>query len=337
MPADVNRQIILAARPVGYPKESDFQLVETPIPQPQHGEVLVKTLWLSLDPYQRGRMSAARSYAPSLEIGEVIVGGVVGRVIASQNPRFAIGDIVEGRLGWQEYALSDGHDLRKVDPQLAPISTALGVLGMPGMTAYFGLLEIGRPKPGDTVVVSAAAGAVGQVVGQIARLMNCRVVGTAGTPEKIEYIVNELGFDVGINYKTEDLEQALSNACPDGVDVYFDNVGGPVTDAVLNHLAPYARVVICGQISQYNLEKPDLGPRNLRALLTNQARMEGFLVFQFANRYQEGIQRIARWIREGKIKYKEDVVEGLENAPRAFIGLFEGKNFGKLLVKVADE
>ncbi len=333
----INRQITLAARPVGYPKEADFRLVERPVPELQPGEVLVRTIWLSLDPYQRGRLSEAKSYAPPVQLGEVIVGGVVGKVIESKNPAFAVGDIVEDRLGWQEYAISTGFTLRKVDPSLAPISTALGVLGMPGMTAYFGLLEIGQPRPGDTVVVSAASGAVGQVVGQIAKIMGCRVIGIAGSQAKIDYIVNDLGFDVGINYKTEDVHASLAQACPQGIDVYFENVGGKVLEAVLDHLAMYARIAICGLISQYNLEKPEPGPPNLRALLINRARMEGFLVSQFADRYEIGRQRIARWIKEGKIKYKEDVVEGLENAPQAFIGLLQGKNFGKMLVKVSEE
>lgn len=334
---ETNRRIVLASRPVGYPRESDFRLEEAPIPQPQEGEVLVKALWLSLDPYMRGRMRAARSYAPSVEIGQVIVGGVVGRVVQSRTPAFQVGDIVEGNLGWQEYACADPRILRKVDPSLAPISTALGVLGMPGMTAYFGFLEVGKPRPGDTVVVSAASGAVGQVVGQIARIMGCRVVGTAGSDAKVDYIVNELGYHVGINYKTQDVGRALDEACPEGIDVYFDNVGGPITDAVMERLATGARIVICGQISQYNLEEPEVGPRNLWALIRSQARMEGFLVYQFAGRYDEARRRIARWIREGKIKYKEDVVEGLEQAPRAFIGLMRGENFGKLLVKVVEE
>ena len=225
----------------------------------------------------------------------------------------------------------------RVDTALGPLSTALGVLGMPGMTAYFGFLDVCEPRPGETVVVSAASGAVGQVVGQIAKIMGCRVVGTAGSDEKVNYIVNELGFDAGINYKTEDVPTALVEACPLGVDVYFDNVGGPVTDAVMEQLADFARISVCGQISQYNVEEPPLGPRNMRALITHQARMEGFLVFQFAARHDDARRRMASWIREGKLKYREDVVEGLENAPRAFIGMMRGENFGKLLVKVSDE
>ena len=337
MVTESNRKIILKSRPDGYPELSDFELVEEPIPQPGEGEVLVKSSWMSLDPYMRGRMRDVESYAPSLQLGDVIVGGAVGRIVESRTPAFSVGEIVEGRLGWQGYAVSDGSDLSRVDPALGPISTALGILGMPGMTAYFGFLDVCNPTPGDTVVVSAASGAVGQVVGQIAKIMGCYVVGTAGSPEKIDYIVNELGFDVGINYKTENVAEALAAACPLGVDVYFDNVGGPVTDAVMENLADFARIAICGQISQYNLAEPELGPRNIRNLNVHQARMEGFLVFHYANRYDEGRRRIARWIREGKMKYKEDVVEGIENAPAAFIGMMRGENFGKLLVKVSDE
>ena len=333
----VNRQIKLASRPVNYPMESDFSLVESPLPQPREGEVLVQALWLSLDPYMRGRMRTGRPNVTPLELGQVMVGGVAGRIIQSRSPAFSEGEIIEGPLGWQEYALSDGSNLRKVDPSLGPLSTALGVLGMPGMTAYFGLLNVGQPRAGDTVVISAASGAVGQVVGQISRIMGCRTVGLAGTREKIDYIVNELGFDAGINYKTENLSSALESACPLGIDVYFDNVGGVVTDAVFEQLNLGARISICGSISQYNLEEPEPGPRNLGLLVGKQARAEGFVVSQFSNRYEEGRQRIAGWMKEGRIKYKEDVVEGLENAPRAFIGLMQGENFGKLLVKVSQE
>lgn len=332
----INRRVVLRARPQGYPKESDFDMVEAPVPEPREGQLLVRTLWLSLDPYQRGRMNDAKSYAAPVDLGAPIIGGIVGRVEASQNKQFAVGDIVEGWLGWQDYALSNGQDLRKIDPSVAPVQTALGILGMPGMTAYFGLLDICQPRPGDTVVVSAASGAVGAVVGQIAKISGCRVVGIVGTDQKRDYIVNELGFDAGINYRTENVEQAVRAACPRGVDCYFDNVGGIVTEGVLNNLARFARVAICGQISQFNVDKPDLGPRSLRYLLVNQARMEGFLVFQFVDRYEEGRARIAEWIKSGQIKYREDVVDGLEKAPKAFIGLMKGENFGKLLVRVAD-
>ena len=337
MPQQTNRQIVLAARPSGYPGPSDFKLVQSEVPGPEEGQVLLRVLWLSLDPYMRGRMRDAQSYAPSVQIGQVMVGGTVGEVIESRTPTFAVGDIVESGLGWQEFGLSNGIGLRKVDLALGPISTALGVLGMPGMTAYFGLLEVGAPEPGDTVVVSAAAGAVGQVVGQIARIMGCRVVGIAGTPQKVDYIINDLGFDYGINYKTENVEAALANACPDGVDVYFDNVGGHVTDAVLQRINTGARISVCGQISLYNLEEPELAPRSMGLLITKQARMEGFLSGKFAGRFEEARRRMASWIDSGELRYREDVVEGLEKAPAAFIGMMTGENFGKLLVRVSDE
>jgi len=334
----LNRQITLAARPVGFPKESDFNLIETPAPSPNDGEVLVKILYLSVDPYMRGRMNDAKSYAKPVELGEVMVGGTVGQVIESRHLGYQVGDYVEGRLGWQEYAISDGADLRKIDPSLAPLSTALGVLGMPGMTAYFGLLAICDPQPGETVVVSGAAGAVGSLVGQIAKIKGCRVVGIAGTDDKVNWLVNELGFDAAFNYKTTDNYVATLRAlCPNGVDVYFDNVGGAITDAVLLALNSRARISICGQISQYNLEKPELGPRFFGQLLVKQAKAEGFLVFQFAHRYEEGMRQMAEWIQQGKIKYHEEFAEGLENTPRAFIEMLHGKNTGKQLVKIAEE
>ena len=337
MPNNINRQIKLVSRPVNYPMESDFSLVESPMPQPGEGEVLIQSLWLSLDPYMRGRMRDERSYATPVELGQVMVGGVAGRIIQSRTPAFREGEIVEGSLGWQEYAVSDGRNLRRVDLGLGPLSTALGILGMPGMTAYFGFLNIGQPRTGDTVVVSAASGAVGQVVGQISKIMGCRTVGLAGTSEKIDYIVNELGFDAGINYKTENVVSALAAACPLGIDVYFDNVGGVITDAVIEQLNVGGRISICGSISQSNLEEPEPGPRNLGLLVRKQARAEGFLVGQFNNHFEEGRQRIAGWMKEGRIKYREDVVEGLENAPRAFIGMMKGENVGKLLIKVSPE
>ncbi len=331
-----NRQIVLAARPAGLPKPSDFRLVETPIPEPGPGEMLVRARYLSLDPYMRGRMSDAPSYARPVAVGEVMVGAVVGAVVRSRHPDFAEGDVVEERLGWQEYGLSRGREARKVDPRLAPISTALGVLGMPGLTAYFGLLEVGRPKPGETVVVSAAAGAVGAVVGQIARLGGCRAVGVAGSRAKIDYIVRELGFDAGIDYReVSDLDRALADACPRGVDVYFDNVGGRITEAVSRHVNLFARVAVCGLISQYNLEQPEVAPRNERFLLVSRVRVQGFIVSDFYQRRDEGLRQLAEWLREGKLRYREDVVDGLENAPAAFIGMLQGRNLGKQLVRLA--
>jgi NADPH-dependent curcumin reductase CurA len=335
--ATMNRQITLAARPVGFPKESDFKLVESPLPTPGPGQMLVRALYLSVDPYMRGRMSSAKSYAASVELGDVMTGGVVGQVVESHHPQFAAGEIVEGMFGWQQYAASDGKGVRKVDPKLAPISTALGVLGMPGMTAYFGLLEIGKPQPGETVVVSGAAGAVGSLVGQIAKIVGCHVVGIAGTDEKVRYVVEELGFDSAFNYhSTANYYRKLIELCPQGVDVYFDNVGGTITDAVVRLINVRARLVICGQISQYDLTRPETGPRWLWALIVKQARAEGFLVFQFADRFEEGLRQMARWLQEGKLKYRESIVEGIENAPRAFLGMLKGENIGKQLVKVAD-
>jgi NADPH-dependent curcumin reductase CurA len=331
-----NRQIVLAARPVGLPKPADFRLVEAPVPEPGPGEMLVRGLYLSLDPYMRGRMSDARSYARPVAIGEVMVGAVVGEVVRSGHPDFAEGDVVEERLGWQEYGISRGRDTRKIDPSLGPVSTALGVLGMPGLTAYFGLLEVGQPRPGETVVVSAASGAVGAAVGQIARIAGCRVVGLAGSQAKVNYLVSELGFDAGIDYKSADLDAALADACPRGVDVYFDNVGGSITEAVTRHVNLFARIAVCGLISQYNLEKPELAPRNERFVLVNRVRVQGFIVSDFYARRDEALRHLAEWVRQGRLRYREDVVDGLENAPAAFVGMLQGKNFGKQLVRLAE-
>jgi NADPH-dependent curcumin reductase CurA len=332
-----NHQVILAARPEGYPREGDFSYTEVPIPEVRDGQALVKILWLSLDPYERGRMNEAQTYATSVAIGGIMAGGAVGKVVASRREDLPVGEYVEGSLGWQEYALSEGQNLRRLDPHIAPLSTSLGVLGMPGLTAYFGLFEIGRPEPGDTVVVSAASGAVGAVVGQLAKMAGCYVVGIAGTSAKIEYIENELGFNRGVSYREERFPERLAEACPEGVNVYFDNVGGDVTDAVFDLLADRARVALCGQISQYNLERPDLGPRNLRSLVGKQVKVEGFLVWRFANRAEAARRRLTQWLVDGKLKYREDIVEGLQNAPSALIGMMHGANFGKLLIKVSDE
>jgi hypothetical protein len=333
-----HRRWLLAARPAGLPRESDFRLVEAPVGEPGPGQLLVRAVYLSIDPYMRGRMSAARSYVPPVAIGDVMEGGVVGEVVRSTHPKFAVGDVVEGRFGWQEYAVSDGKGVRKIDPAVAPISTALGVLGMPGLTAYFGLLEVGQPKAGETVVVSAAAGAVGGLVGQIAKLLGCRAVGMAGSDAKVDYLVRELGYDAGINYRAvPDLDAALDAACPRGVDVYFDNVGGRIAEAVSRHVNLFARIAVCGLISQYNLTEPELAPRNERFVLVNRVRIQGFIVFDFAARYREGLAQLTAWLREGRLKYREDVVDGLERAPAALIGLLEGRNFGKMLVRVGPE
>lgn len=336
----VNRQILLAARPIGFPKDSDFKLVESPMPVPGDGQFLVRTVYVSVDPYMRGRMNDVKSYAPPVQIGGVMGGGAVARVEQSNNPAFKEGDFVEGMaFGWQEYLVSNGQGVRKIDPGLAPISTALGVLGMPGLTAYFGLLEICNPQPGETVVVSGAAGAVGSLVGQIAKIKECRAIGIAGGDDKIEYLTRELGFDGAFNYKNApSYYEKLRELCPNGVDAYFDNVGGEITDAVFRVLNTRARISICGQISQYNLEKPEMGPRLiLTTLLVKQARAEGFLVFQFADKYPEGLKQMAQWLKEGKIKYKEDIENGIENTPRAFMAMLQGRNLGKQLVRVSDE
>ncbi|MGK9233417.1 NADP-dependent oxidoreductase [Inquilinus limosus] len=340
MSTDVNRRILLAARPVGEPKDTDFRLVEEAVPAPGPGQLLVRTLWLSLDPYMRGRMSDAKSYAAPVEIGQVMVGGAVGRVVASNHPGFAPGDIVEGRTGWQDYALSDGTGLRKVDPALAPVSTALGVLGMPGMTAYTGLLTIGQPKPGETVVVSAASGAVGSVVGQIAKIKGARAVGIAGGERKCAHLVDELGFDAAVDHRAPDFAERLRAAVPDGIDVYFENVGGAVWEAVWPLLNPFARIPVCGLIAQYNAiglpPGPNLVPAVMRDVLSKRLTLRGFIVGDFADQHAAFLRDVSGWIREGRIRYREDVAEGLENAPRTFLRLFRGENFGKLLVKVAE-
>ena len=331
-----NRKIVLAAHPVGYPKESDFRLIEEEVRSLDQGELLIRIIYLSLDPYMRGMMNESKSYIAPLHIGDLMVGGTVGKVLQSHHPGFAKGDIVEGMLGWQQYAISDGSGLRKVDPKLAPISTALGVLGMPGLTGYFGLLDIANPMPGETVMISGAAGAVGSVAGQIAKIKGCRVVGTAGSDTKINYLVGELGFDAAFNYRSiENYYEALKEICPDGINIYFDNVGGAFSDAVFRLLVPRARVVVCGQISQYNLEKPETGPRLLPYLVGRQARAEGFLVFQFAERYAASLEQLTQWLQAGRLKYREDIVDGIENAPRAFIGMLHGRNMGKQLVKLS--
>jgi len=337
MAGEINRQWLLANRPAGEPSESDFEMVERSVPEPGDGEFVARALYLSVDPYMRGRMRDVKSYAPPAPLGEVMGGGVVAQIVASNNAAFAEGGIVQGNFGWQEFAVSDGTDVRTVDASMAPISTAVGVLGMPGMTAYFGLLEVGQPVAGETVVVSAASGAVGGVVGQIARIKGCRAVGIAGGAEKCAYVTDTLGFDAAVDYKAApDLRAALADACPDGIDVYFDNVGGATLDTVLTLINLHARIAICGMISEYNLTEPELAPRPTRALLVNRARMQGLLVHDWADRRAEGIGQMAAWIDEGKLQYREDVIEGVENMPKAFLRLLRGQNFGKQLVKAGD-
>ncbi|MDZ8052887.1 MAG: NADP-dependent oxidoreductase [Aulosira sp. ZfuVER01] len=331
-----NKQILLKSRPAGEPKESDFAVVETPIPEPGEGEVCNRTIYLSLDPYMRGRMSDRESYAAPAELGSVMVGHTVSQVIKSNHPNFSVGDFVLGYDSWQSYAVAKGETLRKLDPNQAPISYALGVLGMPGMTAYCALLDIGQPQAGETVVVSAASGAVGSVAGQIAKIKGCRVVGVAGSDAKCDYVVKELGFDACINRKTQDLDGALKAACPNGIDVYYDNTAGPILEAVLQQINLAARIPLVGLISQYNAESAPPGP-NLLPILVKRALIKGFLVGDYLHRQPEFLNDVSQWLRAGKLKYKEDVVEGLENAPKAFIGLLQGENFGKLIVKVSED
>jgi NADPH-dependent curcumin reductase len=332
---DVNRQVRLAARPVGLPKESDWEHTEEPVDEPGDGEVLIRVKYLSLDPAMRGWMNDARSYVPPVGIGEVMRAGGCGEVVASRHPKFSAGDHVTGITGIQEHAVLSGDALIKVDPDLAPLPVYLGTLGMPGMTAYFGLLDIGKPTEGDTVVVSGAAGAVGSVVGQIAKIKGCRAVGIAGGEEKCRHIVEELGFDAAIDYKADNVHQSLRRHCPDGIDVYFDNVGGEILDAALANLARGARIPLCGAISQYNATDGMRGPSNYMSLLVNRASMTGFLVFDFAARYAEAAAEMAGWMREGRLKSFEDVAAGgVQAFPETLLRLFRGENLGKLVLEV---
>ena len=325
----VSRGVTLAARPVGFPKEGDFSFAEVDVGEPGPGEVLVKALYVSVDPYQRGRMGEARSYARSLELGDVITSQTLGEVVESNDGRYEPGDLVVGQLGWQEYALARGGALRKVPPELDPPTLALHAVGATGFTAYFGLFDVATPKPGDTVVVSGAAGAVGQIVGQLAKLAGCRTIGIAGGSDKKTDLQELYRYDVAIDYKSEDARKAL----PKGIDVYFDNVGGEISRAVHSRLNVGARIAICGQISQYNLERPE-PTFHPGLLIVFRARMKGFLVSDYAHRFDEAAPRLAHWVAEGKIRYREDVTDGLENAPRAFIGMLNGENRGKTLVRV---
>ncbi|HEV1997635.1 MAG TPA: NADP-dependent oxidoreductase [Candidatus Dormibacteraeota bacterium] len=332
-----NHQFKLAARPIGLPKRSDWDFVESTVPQPGDGEVLVRVNYISLDPAMRGWMNEGRSYIRPVELGEVMRAGVVGQVVESKAPGLAEGDYVTGTLGVQEYATAQGRHVVKIDKSLAPLPTYLGTLGMPGITAYFGLLDVGQMKEGQTVVVSGAAGAVGSVVGQVARIKGGRAVGLAGGPEKCAYLVDELGFDAAIDYKAGELSKRLREACPDRINIYFDNVGGEVLDTCLMGLALHARVVICGAISQYNNTSAVAGPSNYMSLLVNRARMEGFVVFDYADRYAEAVMQMAQWIDEGKLKTREEIVDGIETFPETLLKLFNGENTGKLLLKIADE
>ncbi|MCB1705858.1 MAG: NADP-dependent oxidoreductase [Halioglobus sp.] len=334
-----NRRFVLASRPVGAPTADNFRLETTPVPQPQEGQVLLQTRFLSLDPYMRGRMNAGKSYADRVELGDVMVGGTVSEVIESRNPAFSKGALVTANAGWQDYTVSDGSDLMPVDPRVVPSSYALGVLGMPGLTAYVGLLDIGQPKAGETVVLAASTGAVGSVVGQIAKLKGCRVVGIAGAKEKCAYAVEELGYDACISHYDEDMAAQLAAACPEGIDVYFENVGGSSWEAVMPLLNNFARVPICGLIAHYNQTELPPGPDRMSMLqaliLQRSLKLQGFIVSNYMAQIPAFVADMSRWLAEGKIKYREDVVEGLENAPEAFLGLFSGANFGKLVVKVS--
>lgn len=331
----ISQQILLKSYPIGVPTENNFACVQTAISEPGDGEVLNRTIYLSLDPYMRGRMSDRASYASPVALGSVMVGSTVSQVVKSNHAQFSVGDFVVGYDGWQSYAIAKGEALIKLDPNQLPISYALGITGMPGMTAYFALLDIGKPKAGETIVVSAASGAVGAVIGQIAKIKECRAVGIAGSDEKCDYLVNELGFDACINRKTQDLNSALKAACPNGIDVYVDHTAGPILEAVLQQINLGARIPLVGLISQYNAETLPPGP-NLMPLLVKRALIRGFLVGDYQERRAEFIRDMSQWLQDG-IKYKEDVVKGLENATHAFMGLLQGDNFGKLIVQISDD
>jgi len=330
----VNRRVLLASRPVGAVTEENFRIVDAPLPVPGEGEVLVRNEWLSLDPYMRGRMNEAKSYAPSVGIGEVMVGQTAGEVVVSRDARFRAGDKVLTGLGWQLYGVAKARELTPIDVSLAPASCYLGVLGMPGMTAWFGLREIGRPKPGETLVVSAASGAVGSVVGQLAKIEGCRVVGIAGGKAKCDYVVDELGFDACVDYKAGRLAEDLRSACPAGIDIDFENVGAAMLDTVLGLVNPRGRVVLCGMIAEINASEP-YGYRRLRAVLVNRIRMQGMIVFDWKDRYGEAVAALSAHFAAGRLKHRESIVEGLDSAPRALLALFKGENFGKQLVRLS--
>jgi NADPH-dependent curcumin reductase CurA len=331
----VNREIRLAARPVGFPKDSDFELAETPIPEPADGEILVRNVYISVDPYMRSRMDDTRSYVPSFQIGEPMTGGAVGQVIESRNDAVSPGEWVNTLMGWREYYVTDGGAVMKIDPEQAPVSKALGVLGLTGWTAYVGLLDFGRPQEGETVFVSAATGAVGSIVGQLAKLKGCRAIGSAGSPEKVA-TAREIGYDDAFNYKEESPADALDRLCPDGIDVYFENVGGDHLEAALPRMNVFGRIALCGMISQYNDTRLRPGP-SWRPLLTNRLSVRGFIISDHFDRLPDFLRDMSQWVREGKVKDEETVIEGIENAPRAFMGLLRGENRGKMLVKVGPD
>ena len=328
-----NMQVLLASRPTGWVTEENFKIVSTPIPKPAEGQILVRVHYLSLDPYMRGRMNDAKSYAAKQELDQVMGGRTAGEVIESKNPKFKVGDVVTGNYGWQQYGCSDGSGVNKVDASRVPMSAYLGVIGAPGVTAWVGLLDICQPKSGETVVVSAAAGAVGSAVGQIAKLKGCRAVGIAGGKEKCDYVVNELGFDACVDYKAGRLNEDLKAAVPDGIDCYFENVGGEILDAVLRRTNAFSRIAVCGLISQYNATEP-YAVKTFGAILTNRIKVQGFIVGDRMNLWPQALKDLAGWVASGEVKYRETVAQGLENAPKALIGVFKGENFGKQLVKL---
>ncbi|WP_226665989.1 NADP-dependent oxidoreductase [Metabacillus litoralis] len=331
----MQKQILLKKRPKETPTHNDFEVVETSIGTPSDGEILVKTIYISVDPYLRGRMNDTKSYIPPFKLNEVISSGVIGQVIESKSNRFDKNDIVLGSLGWQEYNIIKEDSVRKINPNIAPESTYLSVLGMTGLTAYFGLLDIGKPNEGETVVVSGAAGAVGSIVGQIAKIKGCRVVGIAGSEDKVNLLLNDFGFDAAINYNTQDVGVALEEACPDGIDVYFENVGGTISDAIFPLLNNFARIPVCGAISAYNTAE-DIGPRVQTHLIKTSSLMQGFTVGNYSSRFEEGIQELATWLKDGKLKYEETITVGFDKTIDAFLDLFKGANIGKSLVKVAE-
>jgi NADPH-dependent curcumin reductase CurA len=332
----VAREIRLVARPQGFPDEELFELAETPIPEPAEGQLLVRNAYFSVDPYMRPRMNDVRSYVAPFTLGEAMTGGAVGRVATSRHPRFAEGDWVLHGLGWREWALSDGSGVRKVDLAGAPVSTSLGVLGMPGFTAYYGLFELGRPEPGETVFVSGAAGAVGSAAGQMAKIAGCTVIGCAGSAEKVAWL-RELGFDHPFDYREHSLRDAVAAASPDGIDIYFDNVGGDQLEAAIGALRTYGRIVACGSISRYNDVEPAPGPRNMFMVVTKRLRIQGYIISDHYDRFPEFLARATEWVRDGRLRYRETVVDGIENAPQAFLGLLRGENVGKMLVKVGPD
>lgn len=331
-----NKQIVLANRPEAEPSTSDFRLEEQSMPEPSEGEVLLRTIYISLDPYMRGRMRDVVTYAEPQPLDQVMEGRGIGEIIESRHDQFSAGDYVLAETGWQEYAVADGDDLDGISPDPAPLSYYLGILGMPGFTAYIGLLDIGEPEEGETVVVSAASGAVGSVVGQLARIRGCRVVGIVGSDEKCSYLTDELGFDAAINRRTENIDQALGKTCPDGIDVYYENVGGDILKTILSHLNNFARIPLCGLISEYNEPTPPPGP-NLTPILHKRVKLQGFVVMDHGDQFDDFVEDAGGWLAEGKLKYKEDIVEGLENAPEAFLDLFTGEKFGKRIVQVGDD